>query len=136
VIVLATLGLLDSLYLAYTKLTHTAIVCADVGDCETVNNSRYSEIAGIPIALLGVGAYLFILVISAVENRFERDSVLPIGIQFGVALTGTIYSGYLTYLEVFVLHAICPYCVISAILISGVLILSILRLLEVEPHAL
>ncbi len=48
-------GLLDSIYLSYIKLSHNEAFCAGIGDCDVVNTSPYSEIAGIPIALLGAG---------------------------------------------------------------------------------
>lgn len=125
---LAALGLLDSAYLTAVKLASAAAICSGIGDCETVNNSRFSEIGGIPIALLGAVAYLVILVLLAVEPRSgSNGDYLRLGI-FGVAFGGTLYSVYLTYLELAVLQAICPFCVASAILITGILIVGAVRL--------
>ena len=86
-LIFAILGVLVAGYLTYIKLAHVEAICRGVGDCETVNNSIYSQISGIPIAALGLGAYLAILALLALEPRF---SVLhdygPLAI-FGLALT-------------------------------------------------
>ena len=127
-IVLAMIGLLDSIYLAWIKLAGTTALCGGVGDCESVNNSIYAEINGIPIALLGAGAYLLIMALLLVEGRFGLGAEWPVMGVFGLSLIGTLYSAYLTYLEVAVLHAICPYCVVSAIAITSIFVISVVRL--------
>jgi len=127
---LAVLGMLVSGYLTWIKLSNTQAFCSGVGDCEAVNSSAYSEIRGVPVAVLGFAAYLAIAGLLAAEKRLPtlRDYG-PLAI-FGLALTGTLYSAYLTYVELFVITAVCPYCVASALIITTVLILSILRLLR------
>ena len=129
-LVLAGLGALDAGYLTYIKVAHVEAICRGVGDCEAVNSSRYSEINGIPIALFGLLAYLVVLTLLALEPRFGllKDNG-PLAI-FGLALTGTLYSAYLTYVELFVIHAICPYCVASALLMTSLLVLAVVRLLR------
>ncbi|MBM4422809.1 MAG: vitamin K epoxide reductase family protein [Chloroflexi bacterium] len=125
---LAGLGLLVSLYLTWVKLANTSAFCGGVGDCESVNASRFSVIGGIPIALLGAGAYAAMLALHFMEGRgqFWRQWS-PVGV-FGLALFGTLYSAYLTYIELAVLHAVCPYCVVSAIAITLILVISVVRL--------
>jgi uncharacterized membrane protein len=130
VFVAAILGLLDSIYLTWIKLTNTTAACGGVGDCESVNNSSYSEIGGIPIALLGAGAYLLIILVLWFEERKPSFRDTADLILLGITLTGTLYSGYLTYIEVAVLKAICPYCVVSAVIIVALLISSIYRILN------
>jgi uncharacterized membrane protein len=133
--VLALIGLLDSLYLSWIKLTNNTTACAGIGDCEAVNNSRYAEVAGIPIALIGVAGYLVILAALAAERRWPAAAwTLRLGV-FGVALAGALYSAYLTYIEVAVLHAVCPFCVVSAVCMVGILILSVLRLRAADAGA-
>ena len=128
--VFAILGSLVAGYLTYIKLAHVEAVCRGVGDCEAVNSSIYSHISGIPIAALGLAAYLVILALLALESRVEGlQDYAPLGI-FGLALTGTLYSAYLTYVELFVIHAVCPYCVASAVLITGLLIMAVVRLVR------
>ncbi len=131
-IVLAVAGLLDAAYLTYIKLAHRVAACAGIGDCETVNASVYSEIHGIPIALLGALAYLVILVLLALEERSERWAVWSAFGVFGISLTGVLYSAYLTYIEVAVLHAICPFCVFSAVVLVLILLMSTLRVIAPE----
>jgi len=127
-LIFATLGALVAGYLTYIKLAHVEAICRGVGDCETVNNSIYSQISGIPIAVLGLGAYLAILALLVLEPRVSvLHDYAPLAI-FGLALTGSLYSAYLTYVELFVIHAICPYCVTSAVLITGLLIMAVVRL--------
>ncbi len=125
---LAIIGLLDSIYLSWIKLSGTTALCGGVGDCESVNNSIYSEINGIPIAFLGAGAYLLILGILLVESQLGANADWPVMSMFGLSLIGVLYSIYLTYIEIAVLRAICPYCVVSAIVITLLLAISIVRL--------
>ena len=127
-ILLAVLGLLDSIYLGWVKFTGAYALCGPIGNCESVNSSQYSEIFGIPIALLGAGAYAIMIVLLLLENRCQIWAELSSMIVFGMSLIGVLYSIYLTYIEVAVLKAICPYCVISAIILVILLLLSGIRL--------
>lgn len=130
-ILCAVIGILDSAYLSYTKLVHTEVFCGTSSQCSTVNNSSYAEVAGIPIALLGMGAFLTILVLLFMEgrNKFWENN-LPT-ILFGITLIGVLYSAFLTYIEIAVLHAICPYCVVSAICMTLLFLYSIIHLVKV-----
>jgi uncharacterized membrane protein len=127
-ILLAVLGLLDSIYLVWVKYTGTYALCGPIGNCESVNSSQYSEIFGIPISLLGAGAYAIIIVLLLLENRGQFWAEFGSMIVFGMSLVGVLYSIYLTYIEIAVLKAICPYCVISAIILFILLFLSGIRL--------
>jgi uncharacterized membrane protein len=122
------IGLLDSIYLSWIKLANQEAICAGIGDCDVVNTSEFSEFGGIPIAVFGAGFYTIILVLLMIEERsifWQNNSQLFV---FGLSLGGTIYSGYLTYLEIAVIHAICPFCVLSAIAMLVIFILSLIRL--------
>ncbi|MBL6983181.1 MAG: vitamin K epoxide reductase family protein [Anaerolineales bacterium] len=131
-IILSILGLVDSIYLAWIKLANATAACAGIGDCEAVNNSPYAEIAGIPIAVLGAGAYVAMIFFLWAEPRGKFWKEYSALIVFGFSLVGVLYSAYLTYVEVAILHAICPYCVISAVLLVAILIISVVRLLREE----
>jgi uncharacterized membrane protein len=133
-IVLACIGLVDSLYLTWVKVSNRYALCGPIGDCESVNSSRYSEINGVPIALLGAGAYLLIIVLLALEVRDGIWKEYGPFIVLGITLAGSLYSVYLTYVEIAVIHAICPYCVVSAIVIIILFISSIARLLVEDPE--
>ncbi len=131
--ILAGLGALDSLYLTWVKLAHTQAICAGLGDCERVQTSVYSTLFGIPVAILGLGAYLVILALIVWGDRLpgELAAYGPL-LVFGIAFMGVLFSAYLTYAEIFVIEAICPYCVVSAILITLIWLLSIWNLVRLS----
>ena len=133
-IVLACIGLVDSLYLLWVKVTNRYALCGPIGDCESVNSSRYSEIGGVPIALLGAGAYVVLILLLILESRGGFWKEYAPYLVLGITIVGTIYSIYLTYLEIAVIHAICPYCVVSAVVIFLLFGLSIVRLIVDEPE--
>lgn len=124
---LAILGLLDAAYLTYIKVLEDG-VCAISGGCAIVNTSPYASLAGIPIAAIGAVAYLAMLAVLWLEERNDFFAVNGSMIVFGMALIGVLYSAYLTYLELYVIHAICPFCVVSAVILVAMLVVSILRL--------
>lgn len=136
-LILAVLGLLDSIYLTWVKFSGKYALCGPIGNCESVNTSQYSEVFGIPIALLGAGAYLVVIISLSLESRGSFWAEYSPLIVFGISLIGVLYSIYLTYIEVAVLKAICPYCVISAIILVLLLVLSSIRLRQSlgEPDA-
>jgi uncharacterized membrane protein len=129
------IGLIDALYLTWMKITNNPRMCIQgLGDCFTVNTSKFSEIAGIPVAVLGAVAYICLVLILIAENRshfLKTNSVLFI---FGITLSGTLFSAYLTYIELFVLRTICPFCVVSAITMLILLVISIIRLIKYQPE--
>jgi len=130
-IIAASLGIIDSIYLFIIKVTNNKSLCIQgVGDCWSVNTSIYSEVFGIPVSILGLGAYIAILFlwIMLPKNSFFSKNA-PI-LNFALSLIGLIYSAYLTYLEIAVIKAICPFCVISAILIVILFIVSLIQLFQ------
>jgi uncharacterized membrane protein len=115
-LVLAVLGVLISAYLTWTHFAGLTPVCTGSGEgCETVQSSRYASLLGIPVAVLGLIAYGG-LVFSAALWR-------EIGIYLGflISLVGTLFSAYLTYLEVFVIGALCQWCLASAAIMVAAL---------------
>ncbi len=115
-LITSVVGIADSIYLTVLKVSNNKTLCIQgVGDCWSVNTSRYSEIAGVPIAVLGLLAYLFIFAMLLLEERNPVIKLYSPYALFGVTLIGVIYSGYLTYIEIAVIKAICPFCVVSAI---------------------
>ena len=129
------IGLVDSLYLTWEKISSNPALCIQgLGDCYSVNNSIYSEFMGIPVAILGAGAYLLILLSLLLEPKnsfFESNSPY---IVFAITLIGTLFSLYLTYIEIAVLRKICPFCVISAITMLVLLVFSVLRLIKYQSE--
>jgi len=122
---LALIGLGISGYLTYVKLAHSAAICGPVGDCDAVQNSVYSQVAGVPVAFLGFLSYLVILGLWAWGEfgRGELKIYAPLAL-LGVALTGTIYSAYLTALEPFVIGAVCMWCIGSAVTITLIMLVA------------
>jgi len=128
--ILTILGAADSLYLFIYKLTGNSRMCLGNGGCHNVNFSSYSEIYGIPVSLLGIVAYLAILCILVLEGRLKiAKENGPLAI-FGISLGGVAFSAYLTYLEIYIIDAICPFCVASAVIIILIFILAIIRLVK------
>jgi uncharacterized membrane protein len=127
----AIIGLVDSLYLTWEKISGNPALCIQgLGDCYSVNISIYSEFLGIPI--LGAGAYLLLLLSLLLEPKnsfFESNSPYFV---FAITLIGTLFSVYLTYIEIAVLKKICPFCVISAITMLVLLVFSVLRLIKYQ----
>jgi uncharacterized membrane protein len=127
--ILSIMGILDSLYLLNIKLTQNKALCIPgIGDCWSVNLSSFSEIWGIPISLIGAIAYLVLFTLLWQENKLPILTNYSPLLLFGMTLTGFLYSIYLTYIEIAVLQAICPFCVISAIVMTCLFIISIIRL--------
>ena len=114
---LAVVGLLISAYLTWVHYAAVAPVCVGgSGGCETVQTSSYATIFGVPVAVIGLVGYAGLLLSASLRGE--------VGVYLGflVALVGTLFSAYLTYLEVFVIHAICEWCVASAALMVGALL--------------
>ncbi len=121
---LAVVGIGIALYLTLYKVGVIGVLSCSIGSCETVNTSRWSMLFGIPIAAWGLAAYVALLVLALAGSAESREASVPIA-QLLVALAGwsVLFSAWLTYLELFVIHAICIWCVTSALL--WVLILAV-----------
>jgi uncharacterized membrane protein len=114
---LAAAGLLLSAYLTWVHFAQVAPVCVGgSGGCETVQSSRYATVLGVPVAVLGIIGYAGLLFSAVLRGE------LGVYLGFMIALVGTLFSAYLTYLEVFVIHAICQWCVASAAIMVAALI--------------
>jgi uncharacterized membrane protein len=114
---LAVVGLLISAYLTWVHYMGVAPVCVGGGGgCQSVQSSSYATICGIPVAMIGLVGYSGLLFSASLRGE--------VGVYLGflVALVGTLFSAYLTYLELFVIHAICEWCVASAVLMVSALI--------------
>lgn len=124
---LAVAGFSISAYLTWTHLSGAAPVCVGgSGGCETVQTSRYSEILGVPVAALSLFAYAAMLACAVLR----REGAAISGVF--VSMVGALFSAYLTYLELFVLRAICQWCVASAVVVIANLVLGVLRLRDAE----
>lgn len=130
-ILLASIGLVDAVYLALIKFLDKPEMCLEgVGNCWSVNTSPYSTIYGIPVSIFGAMAYLVLIAIFVLEPKYPKYQDILIKLAFGITTAGFLFSIYLTYLELFVIHAICPFCVVSALLMTTLFIIYIFRLRE------
>jgi len=121
--IFALAGLGVATYLTWAHYADASVICVSGGGCETVQESTYSEIAGIPVAALGVAAYATILALIAWDTPAARLAAAAI------ALVGLLFSGYLLVLQLFVIDAICVWCVANDVVIAPALaVLTGLRL--------
>ena len=130
-IIFASIGLVDSLYLIWIKIANDKVYCLPgLGDCWTVNTSQYSQVLGIPVSVFGVIGFLIILLLALFKDRNKFFHANQVTLLFGITLAGFLYSIYLTYLEIFVINAICPFCVLSAISMTILFVISVVRLVK------
>lgn len=125
--ILSVIGLGVAIYLTYIETQSVEAFCGPVGDCNAVQNSSYAKLWGIlPVGLLGAMGYVGILAAWFVgrQNWGWLSTYAPAAL-FGMALFGTVFSVYLTYLELFVIYAVCIWCISSAIIITLQLLFSL-----------
>jgi len=123
----AGLGVCVAGYLTYVHYAGLEPFCAGGGHgCERVQSSSYAKLGGIPVAVLGLGGYLAIA--AALLAPGERARLAAAAL----AVSGAGFSAYLTYLELFVIDAICQWCVASAVLLTLLAVLTVWRLVLVE----
>jgi uncharacterized membrane protein len=104
-------------------------LCIGSSGCDIVQQSAYSTIKGLPVALFGLLGYTAILVLLLVERKGEHYTSYTPLVVFGLTLIGVAYSAYLTYLELFVIFSICEYCVASAIIMVALFTIAVYRLI-------
>ncbi len=129
-IALAVLGLLVAVYMTIYKFTNNESMCIGSSGCSEVNSSRYSEINGIPVAVLGVLGYAAILALLFLEQRpgiFQQNGTMMF---FGVSLLGFLFTLYLIYVEVALIKAYCPFCLTSQAVMTIIFIISVIRLIR------
>ncbi len=121
---LSLIGLTIALYLAYVEIMHVSAVCGPIGRCNVVQSSAFAQIMGIPVAVLGALFYLAIIgswfLLRHISSR--RYSTLA-NILLALTIAGTLFSIYLTALELFVIHAVCAWCLSSAIVSTALMLI-------------
>ncbi len=139
VALLALFGILVASYLTLYKVGAIAELVCRTGSCETVQLSRWATFLGLPVAAWGIVFYvvLLALALAGLRARLVDSRVVSLAL---VAWTGwgTLFSAWLTYLELFVINAICQWCVVSAVLVLITFVLSVmdLRARSVAPRSL
>jgi uncharacterized membrane protein len=117
----ALAGAAVAAYLVYARYTHTQIYCT-TGGCEAVQHSRYAKLAGIPVAVLGLVAYLAIFA-TALSSRIEAAAI-----GAAIALGGLAFAIYLIVVQVAVIDAVCQWCLASDAILLVLALLSVERL--------
>ena len=130
VAVLSLVGIGIAGYLTWVHYGHIKLVCVSGGGgCEKVQASSYSELAGVPVAVLGLLGYVGIFV-ATVFLPAEAGKL----VGAFLALAGVGFSMYLTWAELFRIHAICQWCVASATIMTALMILTLVRLFYEGPR--
>lgn len=128
---LAAAGLAIAAYLAWTKLAGAVPACGPLRGCETVNTSPYSEIAGIPVAVIGV-AYSAVILVASLRWLGGRDRRGLLA-AYALGLAGSLFVAYLSYLELFVIGAVCIWCAAYAVTVAGGWLLAALAMRRNVP---
>ena len=121
VAVLATAGAAVAGYLTYARYTDTTLVCA-TGGCETVQRSEYAVLAGIPVAVLGVLTYLVLLGTAFTRGQLSKATGAVL------AISGALFAAYLLWAQVFLIDAVCQWCLMSDVVITLLAAACVLRL--------
>ncbi len=110
--VIALAGLADAAYLTIHHLTATPVPCSIIEGCETVLTSPYAEIAGVPLAVFGAGAYFLAFALALLAAFGNRTTWMLFGIQ---VVLMSLFTAWLLYLQAYVIGAFCQFCLISAL---------------------
>jgi len=129
-VVLALVGIGIASYLTYVHYEGLSPICAVGHGCEKVQASRYAKVGGVPVPLIGLVGYVAILI-----SLFVRGEVARLATA-GMAIGGFAFSVYLTSLELFEIHAICQWCVGSAIVMTAIAVLATIRALRIPGEDL
>jgi uncharacterized membrane protein len=124
-IVLATVGLAVAIYLTYVHYAGIKPACTAGTSCIKVQTSAWSKLDGVPVALLGLIGYVGILGSLLAPDREESRLA-----TLGLTLVGFGFSAYLTYRELFSIHAVCEWCASSAVILTILFICAIVRYLR------
>ncbi|MBL8051670.1 MAG: vitamin K epoxide reductase family protein, partial [Anaerolineales bacterium] len=124
------IGLVVGIYMTIFKATGNEAMCLGSGACSTVTASRYSEINGIDVPVIGVIGNIALLAILFFENRnsfLQKNGTL---VFFAVALAGFAVVLWLIYVEIFILKALCPFCVTAQTMMMLTFIIAVTRLIR------
>jgi len=136
-VVLSAFGIFVSGYLSVKGFTGGSLACSRWAQCDVVNNSVYAKIYGVPVAFIGLAGYLLLLGLAlAVLQTSGLKQRRLLGLSFALALGGFAFSAYLTYIELFVIEAICNWCVASAVLIALLAIVGGINFWRTSPQRL
>ena len=132
IILLASiLGTIDSGYLSYAKVVKAPLVCTPgLGDCNAVNSSPYSVLLGVPVAYIGLAGYLAILLVVLFGEKIKFIKPYTLYGLFGMSLVGFLCSVYFTYLEFWVIKAVCQWCLVSALVMTVIFVTTLVQMVS------
>jgi uncharacterized membrane protein len=141
--VIAVLALLGTMLSAYLTMHHYGLTgplaCGGSQSCDAVQASRWSVFMGVPVAAYGVGGYLtiFVVALAGLQGRWA-ESAGPTKLIAALSGVGVAFTAYLTWLELFKIHAVCRWCVASAVIILLIFVAALVSLpsLRTRPSAL
>ena len=113
-------GIALAAYLTYVHYEPAALICTTGGGCETVQESKYAEIAGIPVAVLGLAFWIAALVLVLWDSELARTLVVAL------AVTGVAFSVYLVVLQLFVIDATCTWCMLNDVVLAPLFLVLVL----------
>ena len=126
---LSLIGLFISAYLYLYKIGRIGTLACGSGGCEAVQHSSWSRFAGLDVSLIGLLGYAGLLAVSLASLRPDlAPQRWPATLLAMLAGIGVAFTIYLTYLELFVIHAICRWCVGSAAIIVAILVAALCEL--------
>jgi uncharacterized membrane protein len=119
-------------YLVYAHFFKIKPVCLPGAPCEVVLSSRYADMWGVPLSLLGLLMYAVLTLMGfwLWQGQSQWQHLIDLS-TYAIALSGTLFTGYLYYLEIFELHAFCSWCIASSMVIVSILALSLINLFAV-----
>jgi uncharacterized membrane protein len=130
---LAAAGIFVALYLTLYKLGVFGELACGIGSCEVVNASRWAVFLGMPVAAWGLAFYVVTFTIAVIGVRADLAGSRAVAAALlALATSGFLFSAWLTYLELFVIRAICQWCVVSAIIATGIFAAALLDYRELR----
>lgn len=127
VIVIALIGFLDAVFLTTKHYTGQEVTCTLTGGCNDVLTSQYAMMLGLPTSLWGA-LYYFTILLAALLYLNYKNNIISYYLNY-VTIIGLLMSAYLVYLQLFIIHSICPYCMLSALTSTTLFILSLTNLI-------
>jgi len=122
-IVICLAGIADAAYLTYVHYQPAALICTTSGGCETVQQSSYAVLLGVPVAILGLAAWIAALALTLWNSELART------LNAALAIGALAFVGYLVVLQLFVIDAICVWCMVNDVVLVPLLtVFALLRL--------
>ena len=127
-IVVSVAGIAVAAYLTYIHYEPKALICTTGGGCETVQDSKYAVLAGIPIAIFGLAAWIVALALTLWNSELART------LTVALALAALAFAAYLVILQLFVIDAVCVWCMANDVVLIP--LFAVLALLRLGPRSL